>query len=95
MQGAKMYVSDALSQLYTEENHKITDIIPLNFLQHTADNCTNEIYKYCAESLYRYNIPVNKSPPSNRKRGRPPKVTNCLKDKTAKQVAKQPFCTIK
>ena len=29
MQGAKMYVSDALSQLYTEENHKITDIIPL------------------------------------------------------------------
>ena len=42
MQGAKMYVSDALSRLYAEENHKITDIIPLNFLQHTADNCTNE-----------------------------------------------------
>ena len=30
-----MYVSDALSRLYTEENHKITDIIPVNFLQHT------------------------------------------------------------
>ena len=42
MQGAKMYVSDVLSWLYTEENHGITDIIPLNFLQHTADNCTNE-----------------------------------------------------
>ena len=43
-----MHVSDALSHLYIdlEENHKITDIIPLNFLQHTTDNCINETYKY-------------------------------------------------
>ena len=43
MQGAKMYVSDAVSHLYTEENHEITDIIPLNFLQLTTDNL--KIYK--------------------------------------------------
>ena len=95
MQGAKMYVSNALSQLYTEENHKITDIIPLNFLQHTADNCTNETYKYCTESLYRHNIAVNKSTVNNRKRGRPPKGRNCFKDKRAKQIAKQPINTNK
>ena len=65
-----MYVSDALSQLYTEENHKITDIIPLNFLQHTVDKCTNETYKYYAESLYRHNIAVNKPAVNSRKRGR-------------------------
>ena len=32
MQGPKMHVSDAISRLYSKENHKITDIIPLNFL---------------------------------------------------------------
>ena len=32
MQGPKMHASDALSRLYSDENHKITDIIPLNFL---------------------------------------------------------------
>ena len=73
-----MYVSNPLSRLYTKENHKITGIIPLNFLQHTEDDCTNETYKYCAESLYRHNNSVNKLTPSNRKRGRPPKEMNCL-----------------
>ena len=95
MQGTQMYISDALTQLYTEENHKITDIIPLNFLQHTVDNCTNETYKYCAESLYRHNITVNNATVNNRKRGRPPKGTNCFKDKRAKQVIKQPISTNK
>ena len=55
MQGTKMYVTNALSRLYKEENFRITGIIPLNFLQHTEDKCTNETYKYCAESLYRHN----------------------------------------
>ena len=90
-----MYASDALSQLYTEENHKITDIIPLNFLQHTTDNCTNETYKYCAEILYRDNIAVSKSAVNNRKRGGPLKGTICSKDKTAKQPTKQPISTNK
>ena len=90
-----MYISDALSQLYTEENHKITDIIPLNFLQHTAGKCTNETYKYYAESLYRHNIAVNKSTVNNKKRDRPLKGTICSKDKTDTQVTKQPISTNK
>ena len=95
MQGAKMYVSDALSRLYTEENHKITDIIPLNFLQHTADNCTNDTYKYCTQSLYRHDIAINKSIDNNRKRGRPPIGKNCSIDKTITQVAKQAISMVK
>ena len=95
MQGTKMHVSDALSRLYTEENHKITDIIPLNFLQHTEDTCTNKTYKYCTESLYRHKNSVNKLTPNNRKKGRPPKGKNCLQDKTVKQVVKQPITTTK
>ena len=95
MQGAKMHVSDALSHLYTEENHKITDIIPLNFLQHTTDNCINETYNYCTQNLYRHNITVNKSVVNNRKRGRPLKGTICSKDKTAKQTTKQSISTNK
>ena len=90
MQGAKMYVSDTLSRLYTKENHKITDIIPLNFLQYTEDDCTTETYKHCAESLYRHNNSFNKLATNNRKIL---KGTNGLQDKTAKQVVKQPINT--
>ena len=32
-----MYVSDALSRIYSEKHYKITDIIPLNFPQHLDD----------------------------------------------------------
>ena len=56
MEGAKVTVSDALSQLYIEEKHKITDVIPLNFLLHTAEpfihlqyiDSTNELYAHKA-----------------------------------------------
>ena len=34
MKGTKLKVSDALSRLYSEEKHKISDVIPLNFLLH-------------------------------------------------------------
>ena len=64
-------------------------------MQHTADNCINETYKYCAESLYRHNNSVNKLIPNNRKRGRPPKGMNCLWDKTVKQFVKQPISMTK
>ena len=90
-----MHVSDVLCHLYTEKNHKITDIIPLNFLQHTTDNCINETYKYCTQNLYRHNIAVNKPVVNNRKRGRPPKGTICSKDKTVKQTTKQSIITNK
>ena len=32
LEGSKLKVSDALSRLYSEEKHKISDVIPLNFL---------------------------------------------------------------
>ena len=32
LEGSKLKVSDALSHLYSEEKHKISDVIPLNFL---------------------------------------------------------------
>ena len=95
MQGAKMHIRDALSQFYTEENHQITDIIPLNFLQHTTDNCINETYKYYAQNIYRHNIAVSKSAVNNRKRGRPLKGTICSKDKIVKQSTKQSISTNK
>ena len=37
LEGAKLKVSNTLSRLYIEEKHKITDVIPLNFLLHTAE----------------------------------------------------------
>ena len=56
LEGAKLKVSDAFSWLYTEEKHKITDVIPLNFLLHTAEpfihlqyiDSTNELYAHKA-----------------------------------------------
>ena len=37
LEGSKLKVSDALSHLYSEEKHKISDVIPLNFLLHFTD----------------------------------------------------------
>ena len=37
LEGSKLKVSDALSRLYSEEKHKISDVIPLNFLLHFTD----------------------------------------------------------
>ena len=52
MEGSKLKVSNALSRLYSEEKHKISDIIPLNFLLHFTDY---KIHKDCdnlAKKLY-------------------------------------------
>ena len=52
MEGSKLKVSEALSRLYSEEKHKISDIIPLNFLLHFTDY---NLYKECdhmANKLY-------------------------------------------
>ena len=37
LEGNKLKVSDALSCLYIEEKHKVSDVIPLNFLLHYSD----------------------------------------------------------
>ena len=52
MEGSKLKVSDALSWLYSEEKHKISDVILLNFLLHFTDY---KIHKDCdnlAKKLY-------------------------------------------
>ena len=52
MEGSKLKVSDALSCLYSEEKHKISDIIPLNFLLHFTDYQFHKEYNHLAEKLY-------------------------------------------
>ena len=37
LEGNKLKVSDALSRLYIEEKHTVSDVIPLNFLLHYSD----------------------------------------------------------
>ena len=50
LEGAKL--SDALSQLYIEEKHKVTDVIPLNFLLHTVEPFIHLQYIDSANELY-------------------------------------------
>ena len=46
LEGNKLKVSDALSWLYIEEKHKVSDVIPLNFLLHYSDRqLTNNYHK--------------------------------------------------
>ena len=37
LEGNKLKVSDRFSRLYIEEKHKVSDVIPLNFLLHYSD----------------------------------------------------------
>ena len=54
LEGSKLKVSDALSCLYSEEKHKISDVIPLNFLLHftyyhlhkQSDHLANKLYAH-------------------------------------------------
>ena len=52
MEGSKLKVSDALSCLYSEEKHKISDVIPLNFLLHFTDYKIEKDCKNLAEKIY-------------------------------------------
>ena len=52
MEGSKLKVSDALSRLYSEEKHKISDVIPLNFLLHFTDHKINTECDQLAVKLY-------------------------------------------
>ena len=52
MEGSKLKVSDALSRLYSEEKHKISDIIPLNFLLHFTDYNLHKECNHLANKLY-------------------------------------------
>ena len=52
MEGSKLKVSDALSHLYSEEKHKISDVIPLNFLLHFTDYQLHKESDHLANKLY-------------------------------------------
>ena len=52
MEGSKLKVSDALSHLYSEEKHKISDVIPLNFLLHFTDYQIHKESDHLANKLY-------------------------------------------
>ena len=52
LEGNKLKVSDALSQLYIEGKHKINDVIPLNFLLHFTDHQFHKQYTHLANRLY-------------------------------------------
>ena len=52
LEGSKLKVSDALSHLYSEEKHKISDVIPLNFLLHFTDYQLHKQSDHLANKLY-------------------------------------------
>ena len=52
MEGSKLKVSDTLSHLYSEEKHKISDVIPLNFLLHFTDYQFHKECDHLANKLY-------------------------------------------
>ena len=52
LEGSKLKVSDALSCLYSEEKHKISDIIPLNFLLDFIDYQLHKESDHLANKLY-------------------------------------------
>ena len=52
LEGSKLKVSDALSLLYSEEKHKISDVIPLNFLLHFTDYQIHKESDQLANKLY-------------------------------------------
>ena len=52
LEGSKLKVSDALSRLYSEEKHKISDVIPLNFLLCFTDYQLHKESDHLANKLY-------------------------------------------
>ena len=93
LEGSKLKVSDALSRLYSEEKHKISDIIPLNFLLHftdyqlykESDHLANKLYahkrtKLTAKSRCNYDRQAKHKPVD---RYEPPKITKKTNKGTA------------
>ena len=96
LEGSKLKVSDALSRLYSEEKHKISDVIPLNLLLHftdyqlhkESDHLANKLYahkrtKLSAKTRRNYDRQAKHKPVD---RYEPPKITK--KANTAAAVAK-------
>ena len=93
LEGSKLKVSDALSCLYSEEKHKISDIIPLNFLLHftgyhlhkESDRLANKLYahkrtKSTAKTRRNYDRQAKHKPVD---RYEPPQITKKTNQATA------------
>ena len=99
MEGSKLKVSDALSRLYSEEKHKISDIIPLNFLLHFTDYQFHKEYNHLGEKLYAHKqakLPTKRRGNYDRQvkhkplqRYEPPQITKKSKKATAVAVANE------
>ena len=61
LEGSKLKVSNALSRLYAEEKHNISDVIPLTFLWHTADFMLHLDQLQQAETCYAHKAHKNKT----------------------------------
>ena len=57
LEGSKLKVSDELSRLYSEEKHKISDVIPLNFLLHFTDYHMHKECDHLASKFYAHKKP--------------------------------------
>ena len=89
-------MSDALSRLYSEEKHKISDVIPLNFLLHFTDYQLHKESDHLANKLYAHKRTKLSTKPRRNydrqakhkpvERYEPPKITK--KAKTPAAVAK-------
>ena len=100
LEGSKLKVSDALPRLYSEEKHKISDVIPLNFLLHFTDYqlhkesdrltnklCAHKRTKLSAKTRRNYDRQAKHKPVD---RYEPPKITK--KTNKAAAVAKVNEC---
>ena len=96
MEGSKLKVSDALLHLYSEEKHKISDVVPLNFLLHfthyqfykECDHLASKLYahkraKLATKGQHSYDRQVKHKPI---KRYEPPKTTKKSNKGTAVAV---------
>ena len=62
LEGNKLKVSDTLSHLYIEEKHKVSDVIPLNFLLHYSDRQLTNNYHKAAGIDHLAHTRTNKKP---------------------------------
>ena len=86
LEGSNLKVSDALSRLYSEEKHKISDVIPLNFLLHFTDYQLHKESDHLADKLYAHKRTKLSAKARRNYDRQPPKVTK--KANTAAAVAK-------
>ena len=97
--GVKLKVSDALSRLYAEEKHNISDVIPLTFLWHTADFMLHLDQLQQAETCYAHKAVdtkirtrrnVNRKPPKTSAKSTPNQMVTTSDTNKSQLAPKRP-----